>query len=388
MNTPQKRKRQQRTLFIAGPASGKIPKVRHDLQPSPAPMAVEVIDLTMDDPTPCIGVIDLTTIDSEPESETLQLKDSYGCEYIQNFLPNDLLSNTLELCKNETYQIYPKIHKAFLNTFEEIRLLNRAPTIEFYIPQKNGLIPIYQWGQAHEAYLYGQPAPSIICDIAKRLNNIYGDHWEINHCLITKYVGGKTHFAPAHRDKTHSFQKDAPFFVLTLADSPKAERTFRLGKTDKMKQSEIVFGEKLQNNSLLFVTGKANEKLYHDVPMENDIEGERISIIFRCITRRYLKKSTEKKTVQYYPKGYYGGVHGQQSTFDVEYLQLDKNGKLKTEHLADIIAARELRIEEGMKSYDEDKRKLDEYNKDKPEDEQIKSVKGFRRMQRKKYTGK
>ena len=50
--------------------------------------------------------------------------------------------------------------------------------------------------------------------------------------------------------------------------------------------------------------------------------------------------------------------------------------------MTDIIAARESRIEEGMKSYDEDKRKLAEYNKNKQTNKQINSVKTFRRMQR------
>jgi alkylated DNA repair dioxygenase AlkB len=166
--------------------------------------------------------------------------------------------------------------------------MRRAPKREFWYPGHADLT--YRWGQQKICYpggsaYTGLQMPEWMLAAADGIRSEFNEH--VNHAILIKYESGMKNWAPPHKDKVTS---DTSFFVLSFGTPRRFEMLETIlvssGTKTKMKNApgEVIWGEHLENGSLLVVSGPANERYYHAVPKDKTWTGSpRYSLIFRTI---------------------------------------------------------------------------------------------------------
>lgn len=152
--------------------------------------------------------------------------------------------------------------------------MKRAPKREFYYPNEEP--KTYKWGQQINNYpggteYSGLPMPGWMKKMADLIREIYDE--PVNHCIVIKYSDGVKNHAPAHSDKLDK-QGKYGFFNFSFGEP----RLFQVLDEDK-----IIWSGKLENCSMLYMSGEGNRKYKHSVPKDKNHKGVRYSVIFRTI---------------------------------------------------------------------------------------------------------
>lgn len=188
--------------------------------------------------------------------------------------------------------------------FEELayrgKTLKRSPKVIF---RRDESVGVYRFGQEKQAYGAGfvGPFPKVLERLVKKIEKEYDEH-SINSAIIIKYSHGTEHHIPWHSDKQEGVSgagaKDmvaGSTFYNVMVYEGKRNRHFQLANVSDLPETSSTghetpasyqFNKRTRNGAMVVITAEGNKRMKHRVPKEKGWEGERYSIVFRCIKSR------------------------------------------------------------------------------------------------------
>ena len=217
--------------------------------------------------------------------------------------------------------------------------------------KKDGARALDRWGSYHESWMRVMEPTDVLQKYCKKLRkdfNLSDD--SVNSIVVNYYYDGDSTYIPAHRDTTACLEENSQIHCLSLG----ATRDFVLcdnEDTGKFERSEMTIKRDWDvGHGDLFSLGEVTNHAYlHAVPRSTRVMKLRISVIFRSISKSFIKfENTEEKSVEYAS----GNIH----KFAAECIStVDYNDEGKREHIADLISRREIsklakKIVKGIKT--------------------------------------
>ena len=219
--------------------------------------------------------------------------------YKASSLDSETCAEVYALLMTSQYSVY---EYARLANWLGIVSLKRAPKLEFYLLDSNGLRAVYRWGQSELFENAGYPMPPVLIKIVQWIKCKFKE--DVNHAIAINYHSGVEQHAPPHKDKAIGLKvrddvpldmaKDSSFFVFSFGDP----RVFTLQTTSATKISDrgVVWEKALAHGSLLRVSAADNRDLYHAVHKASKKSGSRYSLIFRnIVTMRPVNQAMEAR---------------------------------------------------------------------------------------------
>ena len=183
--------------------------------------------------------------------------------------------------------------------------LTSRPQRAWGIPNPDGDLPLYVYGQAKESYAEVEHMPAVLYEAAQFLEQRFAHPpGYLNLAFATFYGNGSEHHIPPHQDKAVAKESEgrveatAPIYNLSFG----AARSFVFAGLGilplwgaKKGGKEMDYGPYtvkkilMECGDLVVLTPFLNENTAHMIPKE-DAMGMRISLVFRHCTKRYLSK--------------------------------------------------------------------------------------------------
>jgi hypothetical protein len=183
--------------------------------------------------------------------------------------------------------------------------VTERPKLVYGIPESDGGLGIYSWGQVIEEYGRVEPAPAVIKRLVDWMSDHHGleDDERFNHCMLTLHLNGSCGIPP-HNDSAHSkdASKASENAAMIVDLSLGASRSFFLVPNELKNQTCLetvqessIASLKMTHGSFLALEGEWNEKMKHCVPHEVGIDKPRVSIVFRRVDKRFLHPTESKE---------------------------------------------------------------------------------------------
>jgi hypothetical protein len=176
----------------------------------------------------------------------------------------------------------------------------------------------------------------------------------LNSIVVNYYFDGASTYIPAHRDTVSCLEANSRVYCLSLG----ATRDFLLvNNSDRgkfVKEDMSVSKEWAVGHGDIFGLGQeTNTKYCHCVPQDKQLQGMRISVIFRSIDKSFIDLKAQTISVKY--------ANGELKPFSAELITTKNSKDIGTrEHIAWLIADRE---EEKARKGIEKKLLLEDANK-------------------------
>ena len=215
----------------------------------------------------------------------------FSCYFHKSFLHGELLESTWKwLQTQEPYVV--RYNEAWKSPVKS------RPKINWGIKNSDGYWPLYKWGQIKLDYGKIADMPSQIQAVANLVEKRFGHPTGyLNQALATFYWNGKDQHIPAHQDKVVSAESESkvedktPIYNLSFG----AVRPFLIcdlecmGTADRSKLS-ILQEFPMYPGDLFVLTPEINAKYSHCVPKDPRVTELRISLVFRHVTRDWVKE--------------------------------------------------------------------------------------------------
>lgn len=134
-------------------------------------------------------------------------------------------------------------------------------------------------GGTHEPAL----PPACIKDVIDTINDKYPGSDKINSCLVTRYSDGNK-FCPPHSDNERSLSPTSNIFTLSVGAS--RQMVFTGIKNQDCKKTV-----NLTDDSLMVFSRHSQSFWKHEIPQDEEAEGIRYSLTFRCIKPYYINST-------------------------------------------------------------------------------------------------
>lgn len=202
---------------------------------------------------------------------------------------------------------------------------------------RDGALALDRWGSYHESWTRVEEAPSCIERIAEKLRKVMGvpSNEIINSMVVNYYYDGASTYIPAHRDTVNCLQSGSRIYCLSLGST----RSFMLVKNEDCgkyiaEDMTVIREWKVSHGDVFGIGLDTNDRFCHCVPRDEQVEGLRISVIFRSVDKSFVDLSAPKINVKY--------ASGAVKPFTAELITtfgIDDEGV--REHIAWLIADRE-----------------------------------------------
>lgn len=214
-------------------------------------------------------------------------------EVSEAFFPNFLPSNLKDKVFNFLSQQEPQIV-----TFGRFKVpVTSRPQRFWSVPQENGNLPIYVYGQSPASFKLVEPMPDILKEAADYTEQYFGKPaGYLNSAFATFYQNGKDHHIVPHQDKsvakesTGKVESTSDIFNLSLG----ATRAFSILTLDALTAKpadldrHMIQSFDMTDNSMIRITADMNMTTCHMVARDAAAVGQRISLAFRHCTKKYL----------------------------------------------------------------------------------------------------
>lgn len=159
----------------------------------------------------------------------------------------------------------------------------------------------------------------------------------VNSIVVNYYYDGDANYIPAHRDTTACLEEGSQIHCLSLG----ATRDFVLcdnGDTGQFERSKLHIKRdwNVEHGDMFSLGNETNHSYLHAVPRSTKVMKLRISVIFRSISKSFIKlDDIEERAVEYAS----GNIH----RFAAECITTSNYDDIGTkEHIADLIGKREI----------------------------------------------
>ena len=148
--------------------------------------------------------------------------------------------------------------------------------------------PKWKFFKRWQSYSYETPLDFIEQKINNLVNGVlnFDDYikrkhmWNSNSILINKYTNGKN-VIPKHRDSEHIFG-DNPVIAVYSVGSSRVIRFTRVHQNNNKKiKNEVPIDIKLEEGSLLIMSGTVQKYYVHEILKDDEITDTRYSLTFR-----------------------------------------------------------------------------------------------------------
>jgi alkylated DNA repair dioxygenase AlkB len=218
----------------------------------------------------------------------------------KSFLQGDLLESTWKWLQTQEPYIV-RYNEAWKSPVKS------RPKVNWGIKNSDGYWPLYKWGQIKLDYGKIADMPSQIQAVASLIEDRFGHPTGyLNQALATFYWNGKDQHIPAHQDKVVSAESDSkvedktPIYNLSFG----AVRPFLIcdlecmGTADRSKLG-VLQEFPMHPGDMFVLTPEVNAKYSHCVPKDRAVTQLRISLVFRHVTKHWVKE-VDADVYEYY----------------------------------------------------------------------------------------
>ena len=189
--------------------------------------------------------------------------------------------------------------------------LGSRPKLVFGLAREDGALPLYVWNQEVRDRGLIAPCPDFLMPFLAVVQQKFGE--EYNHIMVTYHDSGMLGYIPPHSDKRFSHETDDRCISecrSTLVDLSLGEtRTFYILKksagnlkgvqavTETCLLPHMVARFSMTSGSVVVIRGPDNQNFLHAVPLEPDVFGLRISVLFRAVNANGVDVSGQRMMI-------------------------------------------------------------------------------------------
>jgi alkylated DNA repair dioxygenase AlkB len=224
-------------------------------------------------------------VKGEKWAEHEDLHDSLRTTLTPKLLPGNLL----ERLQAWALEIVPKFGADVLARTKKPLDEKCKMTLAKPHPEHQGLA-VYAWGQAREEYGLVEACPQELDELFAFLCQEHGE--EFNHMTLTMQRDGKAGMSKRSDRSCSALNQGKNEASTSIAH-------LSLGATRKFqfvgpKDGGVVASLMLTHGSHIAFKGDLNTTLMHEVPRQPEVEGARISMVFRKVDRKFVNLTDAK----------------------------------------------------------------------------------------------